>query len=251
MSLRIEELDYQETPLGELILRRRVDPVLEKQLTEVILNEEFLMSSLFIDGEVALSDLGLAPLLQDAKSKAAGSFSVVVGGLGLGYTAQAGLAYPEVGSMLVVDALEPVIGWHQRGLLPMGTCLSDDPRCQLVHGDFFDLALDPAKGFDPEAPARRFDAILLDIDHSPTKLLRPSNQRLYTEAGCKTLHDMLLPGGVFALWSNDAPDPDYEALLRNQFACVESHVVPFENPYIGGESINSVYVARVASSSNL
>jgi spermidine synthase len=91
---------------------------------------------------------------------------VVVGGLGLGYTAQAVLENPGVRSLIVVDALAEVIEWHQQGLLPLGKQLTDNPRCRFVNGDFFAMS-HSADGFDPDAPGRRFDAGLVDIDHSP------------------------------------------------------------------------------------
>ena len=141
MSKIFEELDYQQTPLGELTLRRkRIAMLGELDVYEVHLGNSFLMSSLFHVVEVALSDLGLGALEP-------GEWDVVVGGLGLGYTAVAALAHPTVRSLRVIDALDAVIGWHQRGLVPLGPKLTGDPRCRLVHGDFFALAGDPA-GFE-------------------------------------------------------------------------------------------------------
>lgn len=57
-----------------------------------------------------------------------------------GYTAQAVLENPGVRSLMVVDALAEVIEWHAQGLLPLGKQLTGDPRCRLVHGDFFAMA---------------------------------------------------------------------------------------------------------------
>ena len=57
---RFEELDFQETPNGELNLRRRREPTLDVDVYEVKLGEEYLMSSLFTVAEIALADLGLA-----------------------------------------------------------------------------------------------------------------------------------------------------------------------------------------------
>ena len=88
MTLEFEELDYQKTPLGEISLRRRVEPRLEGEiLYEVKLGDEFLMSSLFTHAEIQLARLGLAAL-EDA------GLDIVVGGLGLGYTAVAALEDP-------------------------------------------------------------------------------------------------------------------------------------------------------------
>ena len=75
MSASFAELDYRQTPLGELTLRRRRVASLDgMEVYEVKLGDAFLMSSLFHEVEVALADLGLAGL--DAP------LDVVVGGLG-------------------------------------------------------------------------------------------------------------------------------------------------------------------------
>lgn len=221
--------------MGIISLRRRIEPTLNVEVYEVKLGDEFLMSSLFTVAEVALARLGLARAV-DA------DLDVVVGGLGLGYTAQTALDDPRVHSLVVLEALEEVIGWHQRALLPDTAELASDPRVRLQRGDFFEMA-DSTIGFDPEEPGRRFDAILLDIDHTPRHVLHPSHAAFYTPAGLRKLVGHLLPGGVFALWSDDPPDPDFEAILAEAFDRSEASVVRFPNPLTGGYSTNTVYVA--------
>jgi hypothetical protein len=165
MSLDFEELDYRPTPIGALSLRRRRELKLGVDVFEIKLGDEFLMSSLFTASEIALARLGLAELSEHG-------LDVVVGGLGLGYTAKTVLEHYKVTSLLVVEALEAVIEWHAEGLVPLGPELTGDLRCRFVQGDFFALAASEA-GFDPAVPARRFDAVLVDIDHSPDFLLDP------------------------------------------------------------------------------
>ena len=240
MPRDFEELDFQQTPLGDVSLRRRRILALEgREVFEVKLGDAFLMSSLFTTVEIALADLGLAPLGD-------GPLDVVVGGLGLGYTAAAALAHTSVRELLVVDALPPVIDWHRRGLVPLGAQLTGDPRCRFVLGDFFALAATPETGFDPDHAARRFHAILLDIDHSPKNLLHPRHAALYEIAGLRRLAAQLHPGGVFALWSDDAPDAEFMQSLESVFASVETHIVKFPNPLLETESASTVYVARLA-----
>jgi spermidine synthase len=232
---RFEELDYQPTPIGAVSLRRRHDPLFDTEVYEIKI-DDFLMSSLFTVGEVELARHGLAAC-------AGTSLDVVVGGLGLGYTALTVLEDVRVRSMVVVEALDPVIGWHRRGLVPAGVVLAGDPRCRFVAGDF--MALDAAgSGFDPQAPGRRFDAVIVDIDHSPQHLLHASHAKFYRPAGLARLATHLLPGGVFALWSNDAPDRAYLALLAEAFATAEVTVVSFDNPLQDRAATNTVYVAR-------
>ena len=236
MKPDFEELDYRQTPLGELILqRRRVLALDGAEAVEVKLNGEYLMSSLFREAEEELARLGLGLL-------AGRNWDVVVGGLGLGYTAAAALAFPQVARLVVVEALEPVIDWHRRGLVPNGKALSEDPRCSYLNADFFALAR--GGGFDPEKPGRRWDAVLLDIDHTPGQLLNPAHADFYSVAGLRRLKDFLKPGGVFALWSNDEPEDAFLAVLREAFGSAGGRACVFANPLTGGSAANGLYWAH-------
>lgn len=237
MKPLFEELDFRPTPIGDLILRRRRMAMLDDLIVyEVLLGDAFLMSSLFHDVEEALADLGLAAVTGE-------KLEVVVGGLGLGYTAAAALRDGRVAELLVVDALAAVIEWHEQGMVPLGETLTADPRCRFVHADFFAQAAEPERGFDPTRPGRKFHAVLLDIDHSPRNLLDPKNGEFYSEEGLAKLAAQLHPGGVFALWSDDAPDEDFLAQLGKIFEAVEAQVVKFPNPLLGKDSASTVYVA--------
>ena len=242
MSARFEELDWSPTPIGEVSLRRRRDPVSGVDIFEVKLGEEFLMSSLFTVAEVEVATLALARL--GGTDPSGTGLSVAVGGLGLGYTAQAVLADPRVAELIVVDALEPVIRWHQQGLVPVGPALTADPRCRFVQADFF--ALSDGAGFDPATPDRTFDAVVVDIDHSPRHLLADGSAGFYGLAGTQRLARHLRPGGVYSLWSNDPPDEVYLAVLRQVFVDVTAEVVTFANPLQDRDATNTVYLATRA-----
>lgn len=239
VSARFEELDWRSTPLGELVLRRRWDRTVDKEVYEIKLNDEFLMSSLFTVAEVELGRLALAEL-------ASTTLDVAVGGLGLGYTAQTVLKNPNVRSLLVIDALSEVIEWHERALIPAGAALTSDPRCSLVQGDFFAMLRSPA-GLDATTPNRRFHAVIVDIDHSPRHLLHRSHAKFYEPAGLRRLGAHLHPGGVFALWSNDPPDEEFTAALGQHFAEVTAETVTFDNPFQDREAANTVYLAKAAT----
>ena len=228
MSERFEELDWQETPMGELSMRRRLEPLVGVDVYEVKLGEEYLMSSLFTLAEEELARLGLDAV-------AGTTLNVLVGGLGLGYTAVTALDDPRVSSLVVVDALPTVIDWHERRLLPVSDRLVGDPRTRLVEGDFF--------AWMRAEPAETFDAILLDVDHSPRHQLNPAHADLYTVDGLRRLTAHLAPEGVFALWSDDPPDDPFLADLEQVFGSVRAQVVRFDNPLTGGISSNTVYVA--------
>jgi len=236
MSAYFEELDYRPTPIGALSLRRRREMSLGVDVFEIKLGDEFLMSSLFTVSEIALARLGLAEL-------AGGELDVVVGGLGLGYTAQAVLHHKTVKSLIVVETLDAVIDWHEKGMLPLGTELTADPRCRFVLGDFFAMAASEA-GFDPDVRARQFDAILVDIDHSPEFLLDPKNASFYHPAGLRSVSSHLRAGGVFGLWSNDLPDERFTARLAEVFATARAEPVTFFNPLQNRDFTQTVYLAR-------
>ncbi|HEY2848154.1 MAG TPA: hypothetical protein VGI80_10080 [Pyrinomonadaceae bacterium] len=168
--MKIEELGYQKTALGELTLRRRAEPQLgDRAVFEVKLGDEYLMSSLFTEAERQLAVLGLSPL--------DGELDVVVGGLGLGYTAAEALKNQGLSRLLVIELFQAVIDWHRDGLIPTSDAITKDSRCELRQGDFFELA---RTGFDAHASDRRFDAVLLDIDHSPEHFLDARNRSFYT-----------------------------------------------------------------------
>ena len=230
--MKIEELAYHKTPIGELTLRRRTETLLQNiEVFEVKLGDEFLMSSLFTEGEKELSNLGLAGL--------EGELDVVVGGLGLGYTAAAALENKNVRSLLVIDLFQEVIDWHRDGLVPLGRMLSEDERCELRQGNFFELARTDFDGFD-----RKFDAVLLDIDHSPEHFLDEKYKSFYSPSGLDALRRQLRTNGAFALWSNDPSDENFTARLRAQFGTAKAYNIEFANPYTNSISLNSVYVAH-------
>lgn len=241
MSFLFKELDYRETPIGPLSLRRRRILSLDTDVFEILLGEEHLMSSLFTASEIALADLGLAAA--GANKAAAGSMNVVVGGLGLGYTAQAALKYEAVGALTVVELLDPVVDWHLQGKLPMGTVLADDPRCRFLRDDFFARAASE-EGFDTERPGLLHDAILIDIDHSPDWLLNEGSSGFYTEAGLTALSGKLKPGGVMGLWSDALEDTGFTARLGTVFSEAWAEPVTFHNPLQDRPFTQTVYLAR-------
>lgn len=234
-----EELDRQPTAAGEIVLRRRVDPTLGVDVYEVKLDDEYLMSSLYTSAEIELATLGLDAL--DGED-----LDIVVGGLGLGYTALAVLDSPRVRSLAVIEAVPHVIDWHRRHLLPGARELTADPRCRLVEADFFATI---ATG-GPLGPGGggRVHGIFVDIDHTPRHHLHPSHAGFYTPVGLQPLNDRLHPGGVFALWSEDKPDPDFIATAAQVFSSCDAHVVTFTNPLTDEEATNTIYSCRAATS---
>ncbi|NIA21771.1 MAG: spermidine synthase [Anaerolineaceae bacterium] len=153
----IEILACEPSPLGVLCLRRR--ELLSEPgtvVTEITLNHEFLMSSCNTASERALAGRAL-------RMHAGTDLQVLVGGLGLGYTVREVLTSHRVGRLEVVEFLPQVIDWLDRGLAPLADELKSDSRLAVVEGDVYDRLSGP--------PGRKWDLILIDVDHSPDERL--------------------------------------------------------------------------------
>lgn len=238
MSARFEELGWQQTPMGVISLRRRFDPALGLDVFEVKLDDEHVMSSLFTVAEKELARLGL-------ERTPGTDLDVVVGGLGLGYTAAEALQCNRVRTVTVIEYSDAVIDWHQRDLLPDTVGLAVDPRIAIVCADFFAAAMNEI-GFDPHHPGRTYDAILLDIDHSPRHVLHDPHADFYTRDGLRSMSTHLTPCGVFAMWSDDPPDAEFAAMLESVFIDVHAEQVWFDNPITRGQSAATIYLGTRA-----
>ena len=238
MSEIFEELDYQETPLGALTLRRRREPLAKNaNVFEVKLDDDFLMSSLFTAGETALANIALDILTNS-------EIDVIIGGLGLGFTANAALEHNSVRTVVVIEALDAVLDWHRQALVPLGQRLSSDPRCQLLQGDFFELASSSSRELETALNGRKFDAILLDIDHSPSHLLSSKNRHFYSVPGIQAITNLLRAQGVFAMWSNDPPEKEFNDILKEVFHTSRAEIVEYPNPYSGNSSTCTIYIGE-------
>ena len=236
-----EVLDFRETDRGDLTLRRRSLPMLQNRIIhEVILNGEFLMSSLFHEAEDAL-----AHLVVERLARRRSGLNVLVGGLGLGHTAASALDHPEVASLEVVEIFPELIDWHRRSLVPLGQRLCGDARCRLTAADFF--AGIAGRGFGPGPAEERFDAILLDIDHTPEHWLHPDHAGFYTPGGLAAITRHLVPDGLFGMWADGRPDPAFVDRLGGIFAHARAETITFPNPITGGESPGTVYIAETGS----
>jgi spermidine synthase len=160
--------------------------------------------TVYIDGELLMSDIGPVSERRLATSaiaahKGQGKIRILVGGLGLGHTADAALESPRASEVRVVDAMDFVIDWVKRGMIPLAESLNKDERLFLVQGDVYGDVLGPA--------SETWDVILIDVDHAPDSPLDPSTLVFYTVEGQERVRKHLAPGGIVAVWSahdNDA-----------------------------------------------
>ncbi len=230
MGIDVEILAYEETSLGPLCLRRRLTLSEPRQsVTEVTLNHEFLMSSLHTESERALAT---EPLKRIDGER----LRVLVGGLGLGYTAQAAMLCERVEFVEVVEFLPPVIDWLRNGLIPLADELNAHPKLTITQGDIFQrLLMSPT--------SQRFDAILIDVDHSPDDQLAEVNHHFYEVDGLQSAVRHLNEKGQLALWSYDQHTPLLEA-MRQVFDDATVLPIRFYNQLVHEHHTDWLYMGR-------
>jgi spermidine synthase len=135
----------------------------------IVLGGNELMSSRMSGSEEALA------LVTCGRLRGRTAPHLLIGGYGMGFTLRAALGVLGPEARVTVAELVPEIFDWARG--PMGVltagCL-DDPRVALIVDDVADAI---------RAGAKRYDAILLDVDNGPEGLTRAQNDRLYSPAG--------------------------------------------------------------------
>ena len=229
----IEFLAHQDTEIGTLILRQRTYPARPGTVvTEITLDHAFLMSSHITFSERALSRVAL-------EMHAGEGLRILIGGLGLGYTAWEALQSPRVARAEVIEFSPGVIAWMEGGLVPLSGRLAAEPRLEIVEGDVFRRLVLP-----PDPTQTSFDLILIDVDHSPDDRLGGArNAGFYTADGLRAAQRHLAPGGVLGVWSYAESSPFAEA-LHQVFREVRIEPVTFVNDLIDEETTDWLFFAR-------
>jgi spermidine synthase len=194
-------IDRRDGPYGEVALRRRGD------CFEIIANGCFLMDS--SDGRSERAMVTAALDLLESRDGA----SVLIGGLGIGFSLAQACADPRPGRIDVVEREEAVIDWHTQGAAPLRTFAGgghDDPRARVIRADLLDYLA---------AAAGRYDVICLDIDNGPDWTVTEGNRGLYQPAGLDLLEGALTDQGVLSVWSA-ADAPAFRDELASRFAQV-------------------------------
>ena len=225
---KLEILAYEPSPLGLLCLRRR--ELLSQPgtiVTEVTLDHEFLMSSLYTDSERALARTAL-------ELHAGNDLRVLVGGLGLGYTAREALLSERVARVEVVELLPQVIDWLERGLVPLSSELRNQRRLVVTQGDIYQRLAGP--------PDDLLDVILIDVDHSPEERLSEESACFYTTQGLLAARRHLAADGVLAVWSYAESSPFADA-LREVFEKVRVEPVTWDNRLVDQQQTDWLFFA--------
>lgn len=183
-----------------------------------------LMSSRQHGSEEALAALALGAVAAARKAAAGArgreaptSPTVLVGGLGLGFTVRAALdRLPEGARVVVAELVPALVDWNRTHLAALAGRPLEDARTRLQQGDVL-ARISEARG--------AFDAILLDVDNGPAPVASPANDRLYGSRGVRACRDALRAGGVLAVWSA-GPDERYVERLERAGLVVETRAVP-------------------------
>jgi spermidine synthase len=214
-------------PAPPAILDRRVEEgatvelVQRGEALDIVIDGRRVMRSDARRGEKQLVELALAPLGQRD------DITVVLAGLGMGFTLRALLDAPGVQRVDVVEASPAVIEWEARHFAGLNGDALKDKRVQL-HAIDLATFLKSIRLHAVDVPAGDgWLAVILDMDEGPATLARAGNDAFYTDDGLERLEGALRPGGVLALWSA-AREPDLLRRMHARLKNVAEIVVPVE-----------------------
>ena len=183
-----------------------------------------LMSNRMHDSEEALAEVALARVESPR--------SILVGGLGLGYTLRAVLDRVSKDSdVTVLELIPELVDWNRRYLGVLAGHPLADSRARVVVGDVFDTL---------KRSRATFDVILLDVDNGPQGLTQAKNQRIYGEGGVRVCLAALRPNGVLAVWAS-GPNARYQRRLERLASDVEVLNV---SARLGSRMTHVVFVAK-------
>ena len=163
--MRYVEIARASSERGEVVLRRRLtgDDDQGPGVVELRVNGVFVMDTLETSTERELAAVALRQVDQPSR--------VLVGGLGLGFTAHEVLTDPRVERVDVVEIEEALVGWMRDGTVPHGPTFLADERLRVVVGDL--------RAAVAEVGPRSYDLVLLDVDNGPGQLVHDSNAEIY------------------------------------------------------------------------
>ncbi|KRF13872.1 hypothetical protein ASG90_13700 [Nocardioides sp. Soil797] len=191
------EIARAESERGEVVLRERREES-APPVTELRVNGVFVMDTMETSSERALATAALE-LVEEPDS-------VLVGGLGLGFTLAEVLADRRVGSCTVVELEQCLVDWMRDGTIAHGAALLADERLDVVVADVATALA--------EADESAYDLVLLDVDNGPGYLVHQDNEAIYLppflEAAKRATRQVL------AIWSADEA-PELGAALQQVF----------------------------------
>jgi spermidine synthase len=177
----------------------------------ITVNRQDLMLSRAHESELELARLGCAHIAGHRTP------TVLIGGLGMGYTVRQTLDMLGSSATVVVAELIPeIVRWNQAYLGELTHHPLRDSRVMLKIGDVADVMR--------QSPGM-FDTVLLDIDNGPHAITDTRNDDVYSPAGIQSCVRSLRAKGCLAVWSAMF-DPPFERRLRQAHLHVRSFRVP-------------------------
>ncbi len=205
---------------GEVVLRRKGPGADEPTapgaptVLELRVNGVFVMDTAENASEVAMARVALA--------RCAAPRTVLVGGLGLGFTTHEVLADDRVERVVVAEIEEALVGWFRDGTVPHGPTYLADERLHVHVGDVRQVVA--------ESTPASVDLVLLDVDNGPGFLVHAGNDLIYQGPFLRQVHDLLRPGGVVVVWSSSEDEALSDTLTEVFGTCtVEPHPVRLQD----------------------
>ena len=166
----------------------------------ILVNGAILMSNRMHGSEEALATFAFQRMRTLERP------SVLIGGLGMGFTLRETLdLLPSDAAVVVAELVPAVVEWNRGPLGPLAKHPLKDKRVRVETGDVA-VTLSSRLG--------QFDAVLLDVDNGPAALTDSNNAGLYDSRGIAAAHASLKKTGVLAIWAAKK-DRKFQQRLRD------------------------------------
>ena len=222
------EVARAESPRGEIVLRERHDPEAGPNAPAVLelrVNGVFVMDTFETSSEKGLASAALKQVEHPR--------SVVVGGLGLGFTMHEVLADKRVERLVVVEIEDALVQWMRDGTVPHGPSYLADERVMVMTADI--------RTAMAEATPAAHDLVLLDVDNGPGFLVYDDNEAIYQGEFLRQVRDALRPGGACVVWSAEE-SPRLQAEMEAVFG--NAAAVPYDVTLQSRDEHYWIYLSR-------
>ncbi len=226
--MKYTEVARAQSPRGEIVLRERRDPEAGPSapvVLELRVNGVFVMDTFETSSEKGLASAALKQVESPRE--------VVIGGLGLGFTAHEVLADHRVEKLVVVEIEDAIVQWMRDGTVPHGPAYLADERVTVVTADI--------RTAIAEATPASYDLVLLDVDNGPGFLVHDDNEAVYQGHFLRQTKECLRPGGALVIWSA-AESPTLQAEMQEVFG--NAVPVPYDVTLQSRDEHYWVYLAR-------
>ncbi|MED4164017.1 spermidine synthase [Halalkalibacterium halodurans] len=213
---QVEVIDRRQSVFGD-------DIQLQKRSSsyEIISNGVFLMSTENGRSEREMVTLG-AQHMKNAVH------SVLIGGLGVGITADEAVHLNDHVQVHVVEIEPSVVEWQYRYLYPFSNQALEHERTAIIISDIQQWL---------RTNERTYDLICLDTDNGPDWMVHKQNASLYGKTGLELVRERVSVGGAVSFWSA-SPSESFLHELETLFDRVYehpvsiSHVLPPDYVYV-------------------